>query len=103
MLKPPDPGGSSASPEEGRDLCFCFLICGHASPDILSRVIGLFAQQALVPEVVWMRRIDEMALVRVEQDRIDGARALILAEKMRSIVTVRSVQMKPSMHGPAST
>lgn len=96
MLSPPEPLRQALGWDEAGDLPVLFLVRGLASPDLLSRVVGLLAQQARIPSVVVSRRVGESLAIRIMLDEIDGWRALILAEKMRALVMVQSVRLSRS-------
>ncbi|MEI9850559.1 MAG: hypothetical protein WDN24_06510 [Sphingomonas sp.] len=68
-----------------------FRITAQACPQLLCRVIGLFAQQGRVPERVSALRDGAMLSIELEIGDIDPHRAAIIAEKMRAIVTVAHV------------
>lgn len=70
-----------------------FIVRGEASPQLLGRLTGLVAQQGLVPLALTMLRCDDEALVEMEQDGLALERAAVMAEKMRSMVVVRSVDL----------
>lgn len=69
-----------------------FEIEGSACPQLLGRLIGLFAQQHLVPDRVEATRAGETLAVRIAAGPIDPARAAIIEHKMRAIVAVGSVR-----------
>lgn len=62
-------------------------------PQVLLRLLGLFAQQDLVPLHVSARRSGVGLDVRICQASLVEHRANVIAEKMRSIVTVHLVQL----------
>ncbi|MET0309512.1 MAG: hypothetical protein ABW023_12470 [Sphingomonas sp.] len=68
-----------------------FAIRADRCPQILNRLTGLFAQSDLIPQSVQARSGDDHMVVRIIQSGISEHRASIIAEKMRVIVTVRSV------------
>jgi hypothetical protein len=68
-----------------------FAIAGDACPQLALRLLGLFAQQDLLPAEVTIRcNLDavEMAII---QPGLDPHRAGIIAEKMRAMIMVREV------------
>lgn len=68
-------------------------VCAAADPNIAPRLLALFAQRDLIPDMVQMRRLgDELAIV-IGQSSVAEQTARIMAEKMRAIVTVRSVEL----------
>ncbi len=70
-----------------------FSVAGEARADTLSRVIGLIAQQGLTPIHVSMRRIGEIVLLGITQDELEPVRASIIAEKMRALVAISTVEL----------
>lgn len=73
--------------------CFVFEIRGDACPSLPGRILGLLAQLGLTPLELTLRRQAEELSIRLVQDAIAPDRAEVVAEKMRSIVTVRSVNL----------
>ncbi|MCW3838096.1 hypothetical protein ACFQ1E_18655 [Sphingomonas canadensis] len=69
-----------------------FEIAGDACPQLLNRLLGLLAQQDRVPDSVIARREGDMLSIGIAIDGIDPHRAEIIAEKMRSMVSVLHVQ-----------
>jgi hypothetical protein len=81
--------------EEGAgEVSALFLVRGLTSSELLSRIVGLLAQQSRTPRNVSMRRVGGALVIRIALDEIDGQRARILAEKMRSLAIVRSVKLQ---------
>jgi len=70
-----------------------FAVAGEARSDLLNRVVGLIAQLGLTPLRVSMCRQGDMALLAIMQDGLEPVRATILAEKMRALVMVGSVEL----------
>lgn len=75
-----------------------FDLIGEARPDLLNRVVGLVAQLGLTPLYVSMRRLGDVTLLGMVQDGLDPCRAFILAEKMRALVSVSTVDL--TFHPP---
>lgn len=67
-----------------------FLVIACSCPQTMMRVLGLFAQQALVPVSVEMHRYGDLSSLRILQDQLDERFAGIILEKIRSIPTVQS-------------
>lgn len=79
-----------------------FLVEGEFGPDTLLRALALFAQLGLTPSEVRWRRRRRAATLRIVQDDLSPDRARILAEKMRALVTVTSVELTlPALDDPA--
>jgi len=64
-----------------------------ADPNVVPRLLALFAQRDLVPDMVRMRRRGHELAMVIEQSEVAEPAALIIAEKMRAIVTVTSVEL----------
>lgn len=76
------------------DCTACFAVRGDASPQLIGRVTGLVAQQGLAPLAMTMRRDGGLAFLHLVQDGLGLDRAVILAEKMRSLVIVAAVELR---------
>lgn len=63
-------------------------------PQVVSRMIDYFALRNLVPASVRVRRWDDVLTILIEQPDIPEREAEIIAEKMRSLVTVTSVSLE---------
>lgn len=70
-----------------------FEVTGDICPSLLNRILGLLAQLDLTPLELTLRRDEQEVSIRLVQDDLEPHRAEIVAEKMRSIVTVRSVAL----------
>lgn len=71
-----------------------YTVRASSNPHVVCRLLGLFAQQDLVPSLVRVRRhVDDM-FVTIEQPEIDEHRAEVIAEKMRAMVLVASVVLE---------
>ena len=62
-----------------------------ADPQVVSRVLGFFAQNDLVPDRVRARRHEDRLTVAIEQPAVSEHQASIIAEKIRSLVLVEHV------------
>lgn len=71
----------------------CFTIAGLASPQLLPRLIGLFAQQNLLPRQLHMDRGSDMMALHIVQDALDEQRAGIILEKMLVLPEVSSASL----------
>ncbi len=67
---------------------------GEASPNLIGRLTGLVAQRGLTPLAVSMRRDGDHAHVELVQDDLTLECAIVIAEKMRSLVIVASVALR---------
>lgn len=63
-------------------------------PQIVSRLLGHFAQQNLVPASIRSRCWGDTLAIAIEQPDLSEHQAEVIAEKMRSIVTVTSVSLE---------
>lgn len=81
-------------PGQARTLCFTIL--AEADADILSRLLGYFAQLQLVPQWLESSRQGDDLLLRLRQDGLTLHRAEVIAQKMRSLVSVFSVDVQPA-------
>lgn len=75
-----------------------YVITAERCPQILCRLIGLFAQQDRTVER--LEAIDTGRIMRVTlcvRD-IDPHRAMVIAEKMRQFVRVRTVKLQRPLH-----
>jgi hypothetical protein len=68
-----------------------FAIAGDACPQLALRVLGLFAQQDLLPAEVTIRCSEDALDIAIVQPALDPLRAGIIAEKMRAMIMVREV------------
>jgi hypothetical protein len=72
-----------------------FEVHADRSPQVLARVIGLFAAQAIVPVELYARHSAAGLWLALHAD-VDPALAERLAEKMRSFVAVEAVILVPA-------
>ena len=70
-----------------------FVITTEPCSQVLCRLLGLIAQQGRMIEHVEARRRRECLEVTLSVDGIDPHQAEIVAAKMRSLVTVRTVSL----------
>jgi hypothetical protein len=75
-----------------------FTVRAAACPHVVNRLLNFFAQQDMIPAAVRaVRRGDEITLF-VRQREIAEPRAEVIAEKMRSLVMVGSVELECQLH-----
>jgi len=80
-----------------------------ADPQLMGRLLGLFAQQDLVPASVKSTRSGDRLSVHIRQPSLSERRAEVIAAKMRALVPVESVALEcqvsrsptPSVEEPA--
>ena len=73
-----------------------FAIVAEAEADVLGRLLAFFAQLQLVPRWLEVNRLGDDLLVQLRQPGLTPHRAQVIAEKMRSLVSVSSVELEPS-------
>ncbi|MGN6820624.1 MAG: hypothetical protein ACTHJR_18355 [Sphingomonas sp.] len=71
-----------------------FVVTSDRCPHVLCRLLGLFAQQDRMVERVEAIDTRRTLRVRVQVADIDRQRAAIVAEKMRQLVMVRTVELR---------
>lgn len=71
----------------------CFTIAGLASPQLLPRLLGLFAQQDLLPLRLRMDRGTDTMALHIVQDALDERRAGIILQKMLALPEVSSASL----------
>ena len=64
----------------------------HLCPQVMMRVLGLIAQQAIVPATIQFERRARSVRFEIEVDGLSDQSAQILLEKVRMIVTVRNAR-----------
>ncbi|WP_263143877.1 hypothetical protein, partial [Pseudomonas sp. RIT-PI-AD] len=72
----------------------CFAIEAEAEPEILCRLLGLFALHRVLPLDLQVRRQADRLQVRLLQDDLSRHRAEVIAEKIRSLVNVHGVAVQ---------
>lgn len=70
-----------------------FVVRGEASSQLPLRLMGLFAQQGLLPLSFELRREGAGLAVTIVQDELDTHRASIILEKMRGLIDVDHAQL----------
>jgi hypothetical protein len=66
----------------------------EAEPDLLCRALNLFALQLLTPEQVSAQRQDDWLTIEVVIDGLSWHRAQVIAEKLRNLISVCSVELQ---------
>ena len=75
-----------------------FTVRANACPHVVNRLLNFFAQQDMIPAAIRsVRRGDEITLF-VRQREIAEHRAEVIAEKMRGLVMVGSVELECQLH-----
>ncbi len=72
-----------------------YQLLAEAEPDLLCRVLNLFAMQYLIPQQVSVLQQDGMLMIEAEVDGLTWHRAQVIGEKMRNLINVCSVELEP--------
>jgi len=72
-----------------------YQILAEAEPDLLCRVLNLFAMQYLIPQQVSVLQQDQMLMIEVQLDGLSWHRAQVIGEKMRNLINICSVELEP--------
>lgn len=83
--------------------CARFEIFIEAEADSLCRVLNLFAMQYLIPRQVNVLQQDDVLSIEVQVASLTWHRAQVIAEKMRSLVNVCSVELEQVAQPHVST
>ena len=75
-----------------------YQVLAEAEPDLLCRLLNLFALQFLTPRQVQAQQDDGLLSIAIELDGLSWHRAQVIAEKMRNLISVCSVALQPT-HG----
>ncbi|MGF6164577.1 hypothetical protein ABIE16_003886 [Pseudomonas sp. 2725] len=71
-----------------------YQMTAEAEPDLLCRALNLFALQLLTPEQVSAQRQDDWLTIEVVIDGLSWHRAQVIAEKLRNLISVCSVELQ---------
>lgn len=72
-----------------------YQIFAEAEPDLICRVLNLFAMQYLIPQQVSVLQQEDMLMIEVEVDGMTWHRAQVIGEKMRNLINVCTVELEP--------
>jgi len=72
-----------------------FRIDAILDPHSLPRVVGLFAQRAIMPSAMQMHVADGMMRIQVTVDGLAAGQAAIIAAKLHAAVTVIDAELDP--------
>jgi len=75
-------------------LTAAYAVRASADPHVVLRLLNFFAQRDLVPDAVRVRRLGDEIGVVIEQPGVSEHTATVIAEKMRSLVAVSSVELE---------
>ena len=71
-----------------------YQLLAEAEPDLLVRVLNLFALQFLTPEQVNVQRMDDLMSIDIVIGGCSWHRAQVIAEKLRNLISVCSVNLQ---------
>ncbi|TVT86484.1 hypothetical protein [Pseudomonas sp. H3(2019)] len=71
-----------------------YQLLAEAEPDVLCRALNLFALQFLVPQQVNVLRDDDLLSIGIVMDGLSWHRAQVIAEKLRNLISVCSVELQ---------
>ncbi|UVM72336.1 MULTISPECIES: hypothetical protein [Pseudomonas] len=71
-----------------------YQLLGEAEPDLPCRVLNLFALQGLTPEKIHMECHHDQLSMEILVDGLSWHRAQVIAEKLRNLISVSSVDMQ---------
>jgi hypothetical protein len=71
-----------------------YQMLAEAEPDLLCRALNLFALQLLTPEQVNVQRQDDWLAIEIVIDGLSWHRAQVIAEKLRNLISVCSVELQ---------
>ncbi|MCL6704965.1 hypothetical protein [Pseudomonas sp. T1.Ur] len=71
-----------------------YQVLGEAEPDLPCRVLNLFALQGLTPDKIHMERHHDQLSMEVLMGGLSWHRAQVIAEKLRNLISVSSVDMQ---------
>ncbi|OLF50838.1 hypothetical protein [Pseudomonas chlororaphis] len=75
-----------------------YQLVSDAETDVLCRVLNHFALQSLLPQQVQVRQQDDSLLMDIVLDGLSWHRAQVIAEKLRNLISVSSVQLQRAEH-----
>lgn len=73
-----------------------YQLLAEAEPDLLCRVLNHFALQFLVPQQVNVLQQNDLLSIDVVLDGLSWHRAQVIAEKLRNLISVCSVDLQPA-------
>ncbi|MGE8067847.1 hypothetical protein [Pseudomonas sp. NPDC089569] len=71
-----------------------YQLLAEAEPDLLCRAFNLFALQCLTPEQVQVQRQQDLLAIEIVIDGLSWHRAQVIAEKLRNLISVCSVDLQ---------
>ncbi|WP_311968531.1 hypothetical protein [Pseudomonas baltica] len=73
-----------------------FRLVAEAQADLPCRLLNLFAMQYLIAQRIEMVRDDDLLHIELELHDVTWHRAEVIAQKMRNLVEVCSVELEPA-------
>ena len=73
-----------------------YQIVAEAEPDVLCRVLNFFALQFLTPQQVAVSREQDLMNIDIVMDGLSWHRAQVIAEKIRNLISVCSLELWPA-------
>lgn len=74
--------------------CVRYRLLAEAEPDLLCRALNLFALQCLTPQQLNVQRTDDLLSIDIVIDGLSGHRAQVIADKLRNLISVCSVELQ---------
>lgn len=71
-----------------------YQMLAEAEPDVLCRALNLFALQGLTPRQVHVERHDDLLTLDIVLDGLSWHRAQVIAEKLRNLISMCSVDLQ---------
>jgi hypothetical protein len=71
-----------------------YQMLAEAEPDVLCRALNLFALQGLTPRQVRVERHDDLLALNIVMDGLSWHRAQVIAEKLRNLISMCSVDLQ---------
>ncbi|SDN82808.1 hypothetical protein SAMN04489798_1267 [Pseudomonas arsenicoxydans] len=71
-----------------------YQLLAEAEPDLLCRALNFFALQCLTPQQVNVQRTDDRLAIDIVMDGLSWHRAEVIAEKLRNLISVFSVDLQ---------
>lgn len=72
-----------------------YQILAEAEPDLLCRVLNHFALQSLAPLQLSAAQEDGLMHIEARFDELSWHRAEVIAQKLRNLISVHSVDLRP--------
>jgi hypothetical protein len=76
-----------------------YQLLAEAEPDLLCRALNLFALQFLTPDQVNVQRQEGLLAIEIIIDGLSWHRAQVIAEKLRNLISMCSVELQTADSG----